>query len=453
MSQWFDQSNNANKLRQSYLKGFLDISGGGIYVRSDNSLNFYTTADGINPNFAVDATELRVKGKQYASDSIAMVDISNEKLAFLKDLSENVQLQMDQLYHRTQYIRSDSSANETDPAVNDAIIHIKQDITDVCNNKIYVAGSILPKYGETYDLGSSELPFGDIYLKKNTIHFDQSDDGAPESAMSFNTVTGTLDLSFNGKLGKTVLSYDSKVAIGHSPDNRSPSTNLDVSGTALISGDVSFNTKLSVGGDVSMNSKLEVTDDATLSSKLIVMKDASLNSKLYVAQDASLNAKLSVADDATLSSKLIVMKDASLNSKLYVALDASLNAKLSVTDDATLSSKLFVSNDVSFDTKMSVGGDVSMNSNVDISGDLVIKGNLSVYQNKETMVINTTINNYEILSTQDISLNGNLVVSSDVSLNSKLFTSGDVSFNSNLAVGHNIELKNEEDGKGFILQY
>ena len=26
MSQWFDQSNNANKLRQSYLKGFLDIS-------------------------------------------------------------------------------------------------------------------------------------------------------------------------------------------------------------------------------------------------------------------------------------------------------------------------------------------------------------------------------------------------------------------------------------------
>ena len=47
MAQWFDQSNNANKLRQSYLKGFLDISGGNVYMRSDNYLNFYNTADEI----------------------------------------------------------------------------------------------------------------------------------------------------------------------------------------------------------------------------------------------------------------------------------------------------------------------------------------------------------------------------------------------------------------------
>ena len=36
MSTWFDQSNNANKLRQSYLKGFLDISGGAVNIRADN---------------------------------------------------------------------------------------------------------------------------------------------------------------------------------------------------------------------------------------------------------------------------------------------------------------------------------------------------------------------------------------------------------------------------------
>ena len=69
MSQWFDQSNNANKLRQSYLKGFLDISGGGLYMRSDNSLNFYTTADGVNPAMAIDATNIHVTGKQYSSDA------------------------------------------------------------------------------------------------------------------------------------------------------------------------------------------------------------------------------------------------------------------------------------------------------------------------------------------------------------------------------------------------
>jgi len=102
MSQWSDQANNANKLRQSYLKGFLDISGGGLYMRSDNSLNFYTTADGVVPAMALDATNINVKGKRYSPDAqTSTVQVSNAKLAFLKDLSENAQVQFNELYDRT----------------------------------------------------------------------------------------------------------------------------------------------------------------------------------------------------------------------------------------------------------------------------------------------------------------------------------------------------------------
>ena len=63
---------------------------------------------------------------------------------------------------------------------------------------------------------------------------------------------------------------------------------------------------------------------------------------------------------------------------------------------------------------MVVGGDVSLNRNVDISGDLVIKGNLSVYQQQNTMVINTTVNNYEVIITNDMSLNGNITASGSI---------------------------------------
>ena len=55
MSTWFDQSNNANKLRQSYLKGFLDISGGAVNIRADNSLNFYTADEDSVSKVAIDA--------------------------------------------------------------------------------------------------------------------------------------------------------------------------------------------------------------------------------------------------------------------------------------------------------------------------------------------------------------------------------------------------------------
>ena len=53
MSKWLDLSNSANKIRQTYVQGFLDVSGGGVYLRNDMSLNFYDkTGSGI-PKFSI----------------------------------------------------------------------------------------------------------------------------------------------------------------------------------------------------------------------------------------------------------------------------------------------------------------------------------------------------------------------------------------------------------------
>jgi hypothetical protein len=136
-----------------------------------------------------------------------------------------------------------------------------------------------------------------------------------------------------------------------------------------------------------------------------------------------------------MNNNLYVINDTSLNSKLYVKNAATLASTLAVTGVTTLNDNLLVTKDVSFNSKLFVSGDVSFNRNVDISGNLIITGNLSVFQQRATSIINTTINNYEILSTKDISLNGNLVVSADVSFNSKLFANRDVSFNGNLVLG------------------
>jgi hypothetical protein len=60
--------------------------------------------------------------------------------------------------------------------------------------------------------------------------------------------------------------------------------------------------------------------------------------------------------------------------------------------------------------------DISMNGHVDISGDLIIKGNLSVYQYDNVKKINTTVNDYTLIVTEDISLNGSLIVSDNVGI-------------------------------------
>jgi len=75
-----------------------------------------------------------------------------------------------------------------------------------------------------------------------------------------------------------------------------------------------------------------------------------------------------------------------------------------------------------------------MNGIVDISGDLTITGSLSVTSHEDTTIINTTVNEYTSIVTEDISLNGRLETSGDVSLNGELHVDGDVSFNSGLTV-------------------
>jgi cytoskeletal protein CcmA (bactofilin family) len=249
----------------------------------------------------------------------------------------------------------------------------------------------------------------------------------------------------------------------------------DYSATTLTAG----NGLNVTGGDVSINNHLFVNGDASLNGKLVVSNDASLNSKLYVNGDASFNGRVDIcgnlyaqypeasipytaiiglgstsaavnasvnaliAHDLALDSSVnaLITHDIALDvsvNKLELrstALDASVNAlEANVLAPSFVGPLSVTTGDVSFNSKLFVNGDASFNRNMDISGDLTIHGNLTVYRQENNAVINTTINNYEIVVTKDISLNGKLVVSNDASLNSKLYVKGDVSFNSKLQV-------------------
>ena len=447
MSQWFDQSNNANKLRQSYLKGFLDISGGGIYMRSDNSLNFYT-GEGSTPNFALGPTAIKVMGKRYSADGDSIIAVDNSKLAFLKDLKENAQKQLDLLDNNTKYIRSDASAG--------GIITIKKDAgNDASKNEIIVAGHIVPSAGETYDLGSAAKPFNSLYLKNNTIYFDDnSSDAAPASSMSFNTETGTLDISFNGQNTVSVLSYNNKVGIGLG-NNRAAKVALDISGSLSITGDASMVGQMLVGGATELNSTLLVKQNATFNSKLIVTGDISLNGPIKVSGAATIGGAINAASasisgivsagSATVTGTLGVDGIATMTEELRVSKDVSFNSKLSVGKEVTMDDTLRVSKDVTFNSKLTVDKAVTMYDGLTVTKD--VSFNSKLYVSGALSAGASTLNSLEV--TNNSLLKGTLTVegannlttltrvfaSGDVSMNTKLNVGGDVVFNSKLNAG------------------
>ena len=201
------------------------------------------------------------------------------------------------------------------------------------------------------------------------------------------------------------ISLNFHLAVGRSTTLRST---LDVSGAT------SFNSTFDVSGATTLNYTLDVSDNVTFDSGLAVGGDVSFNAGFYVAHFAGIGSNLQVYGDASLNSTLDVSDNATFNSDLILHGDASLNSTLDVSDNATFNSDLILHGDASLNSNLFVGGDLSLN------GDLTIQGNLAVFQTTNTVSINTTVNNYEVIITNDMSLNGSMNVSGATTLESTL---------------------------------
>jgi hypothetical protein len=73
---------------------------------------------------------------------------------------------------------------------------------------------------------------------------------------------------------------------------------------------------------------------------------------------------------------------------------------------------------------INISSTASFLSDVSVNGNLKIYGNLMVQQLKNVNVINTSVNNYQLVVTEDISLNGRLLVQQDASFGGNLIMIG-----------------------------
>jgi len=426
MSTWFDQSNNANKLRQSYLKGFLDISGGGILVRNDNSLNFYSQNSGATPEFAMDAGKLKVRNPNSKNWAVGpnnayqqtpiggtFIDISAQKLGYLYNLEENVQSTLNE-FHAWKSATTTGISSSTVDASN---VTVAADAS--IGGRLYVGGDITAN-------GNLTLA-KDLYVGGNVVVA-----GSQTINMDF-YVKGNTHLDGNVWLGSNFYLYNGSATIGKDIDI---SGEFRAAGKAIFKSDVSMNGDLRVANTIFCN-KIVVANDVSDNGTMEVAMDADLQSRLFVARDASLNSKLFVNGDASLNSTLRLGGDASLNSKLFVNGDASLNATFRLAGDASLNSKLFVHGDASMDAALTVGGAAALKSTLEVTGATTLKADATLEKDltvQQRLFVSGDVSlNNKLFVNQDTTIDAKLFVASDASLNSKLFVSGDASLNSHVS--------------------
>ena len=94
MSLFYDLSNNSNKLRKSYVVGFVDISGD-LLIRNDNTLEFYKEPAQTNPHYTMDTSGFKiydVVDNVVSPSDFTSVDIN--KMKFLKDINSDLNAEL-----------------------------------------------------------------------------------------------------------------------------------------------------------------------------------------------------------------------------------------------------------------------------------------------------------------------------------------------------------------------
>ena len=228
MSEWLDSSLNSNKLKQSYFQNFIDVSGV-VSIRNNKNLNLYN--EGSSPEFSINSQEIRLK------DQGVYYDISNAKLRYLVDVSENVQDRLEDLISRTQYITTSTVDDST-------MISMDND-----NNKITFHG-LVDISGEV-NLKSS-LSVSSATTLKSTLNVSKATTLSSILTVSnATTLKSTLNVS-NATTLSSILTV-SKATTLKSTLNVSKATTLSstltVGGKSEFNNDVSFNSDVDVCGN------------------------------------------------------------------------------------------------------------------------------------------------------------------------------------------------------------
>ena len=487
-SQWFDNSANANKLRNSYLKGFLDISGGGISIRNATGANEGTALNFYDDNTSVakvrlDADKIRVAAPaaNYGVDWFnnvavntvnggAQIDISMQAIGYLSGISRNIERSLQHLHDIVdagEQTFGDVSAN-TVAVVSDATIggrlYVNGDINGNGNLSIaknaYVGGNLdvvgnATIQADFYVKGNSHLD-GDVYLKddlhlyngnvyayKNLtasgdifagedLYVKQTINVSGDASMNSRLIVGG-DVSFNthlrvgGDISANGTIYCNKiVVVSDVSDNGSMevATDFEVSGTAFINGDVSLNSTLNVAGDASFN-KIIVHGDASLNSTLHLSGAATFNDIFTLAGAAILSSTLDVTAKATLSDDLEVAKATILSSTLDVDGAATLNSTLDVDGAATLNSTLNVTAAATLSSTLNVTAAATLSSTLDVTAAAKLASTLDVAGDSSLNVLAVH---------KAATLNSTLDVMKAVTLSSTLNVAEDATFTKHIGV-------------------
>ena len=437
MNNWLDASSSSNKYRQMYIKGFLDVSGGNIILRNNHLL--------------INSGDASLNGKLFASkdasfnSNLRVGDTATIKTLFVTgDVSmngnvfinfKNSSISPDAIIGG---IPASTGTFDVDLSLNKRL-SVQGDITARAN--LYVNSSI---YENGVELINKYAPIGAPTFTGTTTL---------SSASISNNLLVSKDASLNGNLYVVGdATFTNRMFVGSTiseggillSNKYAPIASPDFTGipTAPTASSSTNTTQLATTQFVTtkINNILDNVQGNLSTLKALATAVNSDPSFSYTVL-SQLAGKVSISNPAFIGTasagKLISSGDIS-GVRLFSTGDCSLNGIVRVgqlfeggtsliSKYARLVSPTFTGTAViptGNITTLNVFEDSSLNGNLIIGRNLTVLGNIAIQNYTNNNIINTTITNYQLIISEDLSLNGRLVASGDSSFNGNIYANG-----------------------------
>ena len=424
---WFDLSTNANKLRNSYLKGFLDISGGSVMLRSDNSMNFFK-GESTTPKFSIGPDDITAPGPD-----LTPVKVSTQSIGYLTGLTQNVQSFINALQNNNDTDLKVANINATDSTLS-GNLSIAQTLVvggnanfrsnvliegdaEILGNE-YVHKALIVGGNCTIDgslIVKGDVSMGDFHLEGSTIsaanQLDVGGNIVASASLNFSrmqlnsnfvvvpNISGNANVSVDvssisclKNLTSNVQAFIDAATTGESNfaevtvENQTVNGNLTIGSTLVVGGNAAFRANVLIEGDAEImgneyvHKALIVGGNCTIDGSLIVKGDVSMNdyhfsgSTISAANDVNVGGELSVTGDSAFANDLTVGGHLTVKSiTIGVAGDNSSADENSIT----FNQPFYVASDVSFGTTLNVDALATLHS-ASVTNDASVGGNLSV---------------------------------------------------------------------------
>ena len=376
---WMDLSSTSNRYIQTYYRGFVDISGGPLYVR--------------NNNLYVQGGDVSLNGRLYVKNDTTLIGnlIINNVASYINPTSSNA---ISSSWTSAGITWNSSASTSLTPFYN--YLAFNGNVTDSWASAQTYNGST-GAYTGTVTTTVTTAPSTTQAVTGEWLQIQTS------TALALNNYTFTS----GGFLNQLLKSF----FIVGSNDG----TNWFAIQSAVIA-----------NFPVTTNNTLIPTVISANSAVTTAYGISTITTTTYSTYTTTLYTYFRLITQAVLPSGNGYAQIGEWTPYFTVVSNITLNV------DSTVLNQLNLSNNLSVGGNLITSLDASMNGNLSIAKDMTIGGNLYVktYTTRQTI----TELSYQLIVAQDLSLNGRLFLSNDASINNRLFVGSDVSMGGNLFI-------------------